>query len=77
MKLNFLSVLTVLAAALGAITALVFPYIFGIFPGGFFEVAALGPVPLWAYFIALSLLMLVVLVGHLRDIVRSTDKPRR
>lgn len=77
MKPTFLSSLTVFVTAFGAITALALPYLYGMFPGGALADSAVGSVPLWAVFSALALLMLIVLVGHLRELTRSADQPSR
>lgn len=45
---------TAIATALAAIALVALPYEAGAFPGGLFEQASVGPVPLWAACVALS-----------------------
>jgi membrane protein DedA with SNARE-associated domain len=59
------SILTIVTTALSAIALFMLPYSAGVFPGGMFEDAAVGPLPLWTICLALSLLQLVIAAGTL------------
>lgn len=59
------SILTAVTTALSAAALFILPYEFGLFPGGFLEDAAVGPVPLWALCSALVVLLATVCIGTL------------
>lgn len=48
------SYFTALTTALAAVALIALPYEAGTFPGGTFEQASLGPVPLWTTCVVLS-----------------------
>jgi hypothetical protein len=66
-----LSVLTLVSTAAAAIAVSGLPFMAGAFPGGMFETAAIGPLPLWAACTGLSVLLVVVFVGHLLEMTRG------
>lgn len=65
------SLLTVVTTALSALALFILPYASGVFPGGFFEDASVGPLPLWAICLALSLLLVVISAGTLLKMSRQ------
>ena len=70
MKPKVLSGLTLLSTALAAISLFGLPYMAGVFPGGVFEDSAIGPLPLWLACTGLSILLMIVFVGHLLEVTR-------
>jgi len=66
-----LSLLTVVTTALSAAALFILSYEIGLFPGGFFEGAAIGPMPLWVVCLALILLLVAVCVGTVLMIVEE------
>jgi hypothetical protein len=70
MKPKVLSSLTLLSTALAAVALVGLPYMAGVFPGGMFEDSAIGPLPLWLACTGLSVLLIVVFVGHLLEVTR-------
>ena len=67
--------LTAMTSFLAGAALLVLPYLAGVFPGGFFEDASVGPVPLWLLCSALVLLLAVVCGGALIS-ARATPPSR-
>lgn len=74
MKPKVLSSLTLISTALAAITLFWSPYELGLFPGGAFEDTAIGPIPVWTLFAALSILLAVVFIGHLLETTRNHER---
>ncbi len=71
MRTDRLSLLTVVTTALSAAALFILTYEMGMFPGGFFGDAAIGPLPLWGVFLALILLLVAVCVGTVLRIVEE------
>ncbi len=65
MKIDRLLLLTIVTTALSAAATFGIGYAMGVF-GGFYEDASIGPLPLWAVFLALIALQLAVCFGTLR-----------
>lgn len=63
MRSNAFSFLTGITTALAAVTLLILPYEAGVFPGGAFSDAALGPLPIWAICSALAGLLFAICGG--------------
>lgn len=53
-------IFTAITTALAAIALVALPYEAGTFPGGTFQEASLGPVPLWATCVILSAALLFI-----------------
>lgn len=64
MKVDWLSLVTVLTTALSAVATFAIAYTMGIFDG-FFEDASIGPLPLWVACLGLMALQLIVCFGTL------------
>lgn len=69
MRIKSFSLLTVVTTALSAAALFILSYEMGMFPGGFLEDAAIGPLPLWGVCLALVLLLMAVCVGTVLRIV--------
>ena len=68
-------VFTAITTALSAIALFILPYSAGLFPGGLFEDAAIGPLPLWTICLALVLSLILVSVGTLVNLLGRSRQP--
>ncbi len=63
MRTDGLSLLTIVTTTVSAAAMFILSYLMGVFPGGFFGEAFVGPFPLWVVCLALIFLQLAVCVG--------------
>ncbi len=71
MRIKSFELFTIVTTALSAAAFFIASYEMGVFPGGFFGNAALGPLPLWSVCLTLVFLLIAVCVGTVLRIVRE------